>query len=57
MAFTNEPGGTKKLKALIEIKSKGKTKADRRKELADFHKGLKALAKKYLGKATVEKNA
>ena len=57
MAFTNEPGGTKKVKAVIEIKSKGKTKADRRKELAEFHKGLKALAKRYLGKATVETNS
>jgi hypothetical protein len=50
MAFVSEQGGKKRVKAVIEIKSKGATKDKRRQELARFKKGLRALAKRYLGK-------
>ena len=50
MTFVNTAGGKKRHRASFEIRSKSKTKAGRRKELAKFRGELKKLAKKYAGK-------
>ena len=47
MAFVRTEGGKKKIQARFVIRSKGKTKAKRKKELSGFKAGLKALKNKY----------
>jgi hypothetical protein len=50
MAFVKEQGGTRRYKAVIQIKSKGTTEPRRRQELKDFERGLRDLARKHLGR-------
>jgi len=55
MTFVEEKGGKKTIRADFEIKSKGASKATRRKELQRFYARVREVATRHSGKLKVTK--